>query len=353
LRVQDETWAASFERTPFSTHTTSLINNMNIDLECHDAKVSYSEMLRSGTIGQSNSDVPTELITSESNELLSTFADDLAIAMGDDARDGVFDDNDNGEYARQSSTLTENELHIHNLAMKIVSETVMPNATCLKRCATAINTRNHDDLQLQRQTMNQQRLLKRPHAHPEEVLTNKHRRTDTNPGVSVEQVLDNLTFMEIEFKQLSLEQRTIIVDEIHHTFRLHQNAEQSRAFRIAAEHFMTNDLHQMLMFVTGMGSSGKSHVIKTIVELFKRCGCSHELLLSAPSGCAAILIEGYTIHALTFLPGKQTTNNKGKLENIWARVRYLILDETSMLSAELLSQISERISNAKAVNTWN
>jgi hypothetical protein len=77
------------------------------------------------------------------------------------------------------------------------------------------------------------------------------------------------------------------------------------------------------------------------------------LLLSASTGCTAILIEGYTIHALTFLPGKQTANNKGKLENIWVRVRYLILDETSMLSVELLSQISACISNTEAVNTWN
>jgi hypothetical protein len=326
---------------------------MNIDSECRDAKVSYSEMLWSGTIGQSNGDVPMELITSEPNELLSTLADELAVPMGDDARDGVFNDDDDDEHAWQLSALTENELHVHNLATKIVSETVMLNATCLKECAMAINTRNHDGLQLQRKMMNQERLLERPHADPEEVPTNKRRRTDTNPGMSVEHVLDNLTFTEIKFKQLSLEQHTAIVDEIHHTFGLHKNAEQSRAFRIAAEHFMTNDLHQMLMFVTGMGGSGKCHVIKVIVELFKRCGCSHELLLSTPTGCAAILIEGYTIHTLTFLPGKQTANNKGKLENIWVRVRYLILDETSMLSAELLSQISECISNTKAVNAWN
>ena len=181
----------------------------------------------------------------------------------------------------------------------------------------------------------------------------KRCRTNTNLDITVEHVLDNITFTEIKFKQLSNEERTAIIDEIHDTFGLDLNAEQLRAFRIAAEHFVSNDVHQMLMFVTGMGGSGKSHVIKAIVELCKWCGCLHELLLSAPTGCAAILIEGYTIHTLTFLPGKQTANNKEKLENIWAKVKYLILDETSMLSAEMLSQISEHISNAKAINTYN
>jgi hypothetical protein len=154
LRVQDETWAAAFKCTPFSTCTTSLVNNMNIDSECRDAKVSYSEMLWSGTIGQSNGEVPTELITSKSNELLLMLADALAITMGDDAQDGVFDDNDNDKHAQRLSMLTENELQVHNLATKIVSEMVMLNATCLKGCAIVIDTRNHDDLQLQQKTMN-------------------------------------------------------------------------------------------------------------------------------------------------------------------------------------------------------
>lgn len=71
------------------------------------------------------------------------------------------------------------------------------------------------------------------------------------------------------------------------------------------------------------------------------------LLLSAPTGCAAILIEGHTIHALTFLPGKVSATKQGDLEAIWKNVRYLILDEISMVSAELLCQVSERIALAK------
>ncbi|KAK7038406.1 hypothetical protein R3P38DRAFT_2476124, partial [Favolaschia claudopus] len=80
------------------------------------------------------------------------------------------------------------------------------------------------------------------------------------------------------------------------------NAEQERAVRIIGEHFILGIEDQLLMYVAGVGGAGKSYVIDTIVELFKRCGCGERILLSAPTGCAAILINGLTIHALTFLP---------------------------------------------------
>ncbi|KAJ6521322.1 hypothetical protein B0H10DRAFT_1637800, partial [Mycena sp. CBHHK59/15] len=55
-------------------------------------------------------------------------------------------------------------------------------------------------------------------------------------------------------------------------------------------------------YIAGVGGAGKSVVIKVLVQFFKCCGSSSKLLLSAPTGCAAVLIDGYTIHALTFLP---------------------------------------------------
>ncbi|KAI0039799.1 hypothetical protein FA95DRAFT_1452433, partial [Auriscalpium vulgare] len=53
--------------------------------------------------------------------------------------------------------------------------------------------------------------------------------------------------------------------------------------------------------VVGEGGTGKSHVIKAVVAYFERANARERLLLSAPTGIAAVLISGYTIHALTFL----------------------------------------------------
>ncbi|KAJ7314536.1 hypothetical protein DFH08DRAFT_716457, partial [Mycena albidolilacea] len=80
------------------------------------------------------------------------------------------------------------------------------------------------------------------------------------------------------------------------------NLEQEGALRIVADHFISGTHDQLLMYVGGMGGTGKSYVIEAIVELFKQCGYSERLLVSAPTGCAAVLISGYTIHTLTFLP---------------------------------------------------
>ncbi|KAH7918548.1 hypothetical protein BV22DRAFT_976974, partial [Leucogyrophana mollusca] len=80
------------------------------------------------------------------------------------------------------------------------------------------------------------------------------------------------------------------------------NADQVRALGLIADHFLYRALDQLFLFITGIGGSGKSHVISAVVEMFKRCGVSEKLMLSAPTGCSAILINGYTIHALTFLP---------------------------------------------------
>ncbi|KAI0059801.1 hypothetical protein BV25DRAFT_1808423, partial [Artomyces pyxidatus] len=80
------------------------------------------------------------------------------------------------------------------------------------------------------------------------------------------------------------------------------NEEQERALRMMAEHHMSRDSSQLLMYIAGVGGTGKSHVIKTIAEYFRRVDAASQLFVSAPTGIAAVLIEGYTIHALTFLP---------------------------------------------------
>ncbi|KAI0065028.1 hypothetical protein BV25DRAFT_1799457, partial [Artomyces pyxidatus] len=89
-----------------------------------------------------------------------------------------------------------------------------------------------------------------------------------------------------------------ILDE----FQIPGNEEQERAVQIVAEHYIKKDPKQLLMYIAGVGGTGKSHVIKAIAEFFVRLDEPEKLLLSAPTGIAAVLIKGYTVHALTFLP---------------------------------------------------
>jgi ATP-dependent DNA helicase PIF1 len=136
-----------------------------------------------------------------------------------------------------------------------------------------------------------------------------------------------------------------VVDDIIDSMQLRDNEEQLRAFRIVAEQIKYGG-PQLLMYIAGVGGTGKSHMIHAIVRLFEELDRRAELMLSAPTGIAAVLIGGYTIHALTMLPDK-TRSDFTELRSLWANKRWLIVDEVSMISAKFLSQISDRLRQAK------
>ena len=143
-----------------------------------------------------------------------------------------------------------------------------------------------------------------------------------SPGVALENVIDDL--------------------------KIRGNKEQERAIRMVGEHFIDGTEEQLLCHILGPDGTGKSHVFKAIVELFKQCKASKKLMLSASTGCAAILIDGYALHALIFLGPFKTKTRPKLLEKLWKHVHYLIIDEVSMISANFFHQVSERIRKAKA-----
>lgn len=139
-----------------------------------------------------------------------------------------------------------------------------------------------------------------------------------------------------------------VIDSVIRDLEMTGNHEQATALRIVGNHLLTKSTEQLLMYIAGVGGTGKSHVVKAIVDLFSRCGASSRLLLSAPTGIASVLIGGYTVHALTMLPANK--NRKARLDiltEIWKSVDYLIVDEVSMISALFLAQVSERLSQAR------
>ena len=81
-----------------------------------------------------------------------------------------------------------------------------------------------------------------------------------------------------------------------------QNTEQEIAFRIVCEHAMVESKRQLMLHIAGTGGTGKSYVIDAIVSFFEQIGFRNRLMVSAPMGCAAVLIRGNTIHSLTSLP---------------------------------------------------
>ena len=123
------------------------------------------------------------------------------------------------------------------------------------------------------------------------------------------------------------------------------------------------------MLLTGPGGTGKSHVVKTVHKVMEHYRVGHTIRFLAPTGSAASLIDGMTVHKGLGIKVKSTdkgkgnqkladnqdysvtitTQNKTKLRDEWRLVEIVMIDECSLLSAELLSEIDAALRFAKEV----
>ena len=118
------------------------------------------------------------------------------------------------------------------------------------------------------------------------------------------------------------------------------------------------------LFVSGPGGVGKSHVIKLIhsdtVKLLRLSGAIEPndvvALLTAPTGVAAFNISGMTLHSALLLGagkycGFQPLNHDqvNSLRSKLSQLALLIIDEVSMVGANMLLEIHKRLQQVKAV----
>ncbi|CAF1238010.1 unnamed protein product [Rotaria magnacalcarata] len=113
------------------------------------------------------------------------------------------------------------------------------------------------------------------------------------------------------------------------------------------------------MCVPGCGGTGKSQLIRAITQYFQLTKRGKMLRKLAPTSIAAAEIDGLTIHS--FL-GESRKNSKKKqtrtfrpgdtkLENEWRHVKYLIIDEMSMVGLSLLARLNRIVKTAKHINS--
>ncbi|PBK69309.1 hypothetical protein ARMSODRAFT_844757, partial [Armillaria solidipes] len=86
------------------------------------------------------------------------------------------------------------------------------------------------------------------------------------------------------------------------------NHEQDIAFRIVTNTYLCRKVassseigngpepYPMRMFLTGPGGTGKTHVIRALMSVMERCGDKHALRFLAPTGSAAAINDGMTVH---------------------------------------------------------
>ena len=101
------------------------------------------------------------------------------------------------------------------------------------------------------------------------------------------------------------------------------------------------------IFLTGAAGTGKSYLLRYLTQkLLNRLG-RFSIAKTAPTGIAAININGVTIHSFS---GVGTGHDKKKkmlkkvIRNEWAverwkRCKVLVLDEISMISSKFLDKL--------------
>jgi len=130
----------------------------------------------------------------------------------------------------------------------------------------------------------------------------------------------------------------------------------------SAPYAVDDDVENRCMYLGGPGGTGKSQVIKAIIETFRQLNCSEQLLVCATTGVAANLIGGSTVDSLLKLRrgskhykdtddlqrGDNSSDYASIIENVWMTCNFLILDEVSMLGCAKLASISKMLEKNKS-----
>jgi len=108
---------------------------------------------------------------------------------------------------------------------------------------------------------------------------------------------------------------------------------------------------QQKVLIHGAGGCGKSHFINATVYCLRKAGIP--VHIAAPTGCAAFLIRGSTLHSCLALPVTNESYGRARdaplptgalLQNLkahWLRVKVLVIDEISMISEDIFRMIDE------------
>lgn len=94
---------------------------------------------------------------------------------------------------------------------------------------------------------------------------------------------------------------------------------------------------QKSLFITGRAGTGKS----TLLQLFRNV-TRKKVVVLAPTGVAALNVQGQTIHSFFKFPAKPLHRNEIKRlrrRSIYERLEVLIIDEVSMVRADLMDNI--------------
>lgn len=119
-------------------------------------------------------------------------------------------------------------------------------------------------------------------------------------------------------------------------------------------------MQRQSVFFTGAAGTGKSHILKVLQDVLGALKLSSKICFTAPTGVAACNIRGLTLHSWAGI-GQGTDDTEALIGQVmrsrqasqrWRETDILVIDEISMLSAELFDKldiIGRRVRNTLQV----
>ncbi|KZP00511.1 hypothetical protein CALVIDRAFT_454650, partial [Calocera viscosa TUFC12733] len=266
LRSVDEPWSSAFERTEFSAEVLTVMDNIAVQRECQSVRDEYSAAKRRNKSGPGMMTGPSVSFPVEP----SVSFNDLVM------EDSSLEDSSDSDFPYQCA-LTADVMAAVNAAQTVIwSAQVRPEET-----VTTIDDLAGDVTGLDRREINHLRTVmiearrdKRPHEDSStEPFQRRVRRclNDRSPIVDIthhEEASNTPQDIPVGAGMSA----SLIIEDILRERNMLNNPEQTRAVRLIADHILTGDQSQLLMYVGGVAGTGKSYVVSTIVQLFERLG---------------------------------------------------------------------------------
>ncbi|THU80869.1 hypothetical protein K435DRAFT_595849, partial [Dendrothele bispora CBS 962.96] len=148
-----------------------------------------------------------------------------------------------------------------------------------------------------------------------------------------------------------------LLNRISNLYKL--NRKQKMAFTIISHSYINRFLfgtehgEPLKMLLTGPGGTGKTHTVKAVREVMAHFGRENRIRFLAPTGSAASLIEGTTIHTGLGIAVGSKVNTGDRYDGIysfsvtkrleardeWRDVDIVMVDEVSLLGSQLLAKM--------------
>ncbi|KAJ3504785.1 hypothetical protein NLJ89_g7757 [Agrocybe chaxingu] len=277
LKTPQESWSDAFEayREHLSNFSRKIVANMIVLTECNEARDNFSRQHTSRSSGENAETEETEDtdLSFDDDTLYPTNADPYAFGMFESSDD--FQEGNTDEKFGQLGIALGPKVS-RNLDM-CLPEYPVHDEDSERRVAKQVEEADFDNLAQQATFMK----LKRKRAHLQDDCENdgepqrQRQRTDQRSSPFAERAVLQDGPNEERYKAFCVEMKSTVIAETN----LSENAEQLEAFSAVADHFIEGNPEQLLMLVAGVGGTGKSHVIKSLICFFDRVNQQKKILL--------------------------------------------------------------------------